>query len=71
MKKIIYWTVLQILIGFWLIISPYVLGPGGSMSSLDFSNVILGASIAFIGIVLSFLGDEVCTPAGHWDRRAV
>jgi hypothetical protein len=71
MKKVMYWMVLQIMIGFWLIISPYVLGRGGSMSSLDISNVILGATIAFIGIVLAFLSDEVCTPARHWDKRAV
>jgi hypothetical protein len=71
MKKVIYWVVLQILIGFWLIISPHVLGHAGAMSSLDISNVILGATIAFIGIVLAFLSDEVCTPAGHWGKRTV
>ena len=65
MRKVIYWMVLQILVGFWLIISPYVLERGGSMSNLDTNNIILGATVAFIGIALACFSDEVCTPAGR------
>jgi hypothetical protein len=62
MRKLIYWMVLQVLIGLWLIISPYVLERGAPLSGLDTNNVILGATVAFIGIALACFTDEVCTP---------
>jgi hypothetical protein len=49
MKKIGYWMFLQMLIGCWLLISPFAMGYE-EMKGLVASNMLLGAVLVIIGV---------------------
>lgn len=48
MRHSIYWMVLQILIGIWLMVSPFALGYREA-TSLLVSNVVFGAVVLILG----------------------
>ena len=49
MKNLFYVMVFQVLVGVWLMISPYVLG-FREISSMTINDLVFGAIVAFIGI---------------------
>ncbi len=49
MKSLGYWMFLQMLIGGWLLISPFVLG-FEEMRGLAASNAIVGAAVVILGL---------------------
>lgn len=50
-----YWMVFQILLGIWLIISPFALG-FREITSMTVNDVILGAVVAILGLVVAITG---------------
>lgn len=52
MKGILYWTALQVLIGIWLFISPFVMG-FKEMTNVAMNNMIFGVIVVILGLGLS------------------
>jgi len=48
MKSIIYFLILQMLIGIWLFIQPLTLG--SNITGVGFSDMLLGAVVAIVGL---------------------
>lgn len=48
MKSLIYFLILQMLIGIWLFIQPLTLG--FTITRLGFSDMLLGAIVAIVGL---------------------
>jgi hypothetical protein len=53
MKSLFYWMVFQVLVGIWIIISPFVLGYG-EITHITINNLIFGAVVIILGIGVSF-----------------
>ncbi len=53
------WMVFQILVGIWLLISPFVLGFSGT-SSADINSIIFGIVVILIGVGMALFSDRVC-----------
>ncbi len=53
------WMVFQILVGIWLLISPFVLGFSGTRSA-DVNSIIFGIVVILIGVGMSLFSDRVC-----------
>ncbi len=49
MKSLIYWMVLQMLIGVWLFISPFVMG-FREMARVSANNMLVGAIVFVLGL---------------------
>ena len=72
MAGLIYWMILQVLIGIWLAVSPYVFGQSGEMTtSLTTSNAVFGAVVALLGLGITFFGEEVCAGIEHSVKKTV
>jgi hypothetical protein len=54
MKSIRYWMILQVVLGIWLIVSPFALGYR-EITSMTINDVILGAIVAILGLVMAFI----------------
>jgi len=55
MGSLRYWMVFQILVGIWLIVSPFALG-FREINSMTVNDVILGAIVAILGLVVAITG---------------
>ncbi len=58
-RNLIGWMVLQILIGIWLFISPYVLG-FSDVSAATTNTMIFGAVVALLGLGMALWNEKVC-----------
>ncbi len=58
-KNLIGWMVFQILVGIWLLISPFVLGFSGARSA-DVNSIIFGIVVILIALGMSFFSERVC-----------
>ncbi len=50
-----YLMIFQVLVGIWLIISPFALGFKG-VTNMALNDIILGAVVAILGLVVAFIG---------------
>jgi multisubunit Na+/H+ antiporter MnhE subunit len=55
MESLRYWMVFQILLGIWLIVSPFALG-FREITSMTVNDVILGAVVAILGLAVAITG---------------
>ncbi len=53
MRNLFYWMVFQILIGLWLMISPFILGHR-EITSIVTNNLIFGAIVLILGIGVAY-----------------
>ena len=65
MGSLRYWMIFQVVLGIWLIISPFALG-FREISSMTVNDVILGAIVTILGLVVSFTG---LPPIGHVEKK--
>ncbi len=68
MKGLIYWMVLQMLIGIWLILSPFALG-FREMTKVSANNMLAGAIVFMLGLGVAlyeyfYKEEDVCRLAG-------
>ncbi|NWG02836.1 MAG: SPW repeat protein [Syntrophaceae bacterium] len=58
MKSLYYWMVLQVLVGIWLAISPYVLNFLGhkEIRTMTMNNLIFGAIVVILGMGITIAG---------------
>ncbi len=49
------WMIFQVLVGIWLMVSPFVLGCREVMS-MTANDIIFGAVVAILGLVFIFMG---------------
>jgi hypothetical protein len=52
MRSLIYWMVLQMLIGIWLFISPFVMG-FRELTGVAVNNMVFGAIVVILGLGVS------------------
>ena len=52
MRSLIYWMILQILIGIWLFISPFLMG-FRELTRVAVNNMVFGAIVVILGIGVS------------------
>lgn len=50
-----YWMIFQVLVGIWLIVSPFALG-FREITSMALNSIILGAIVAILGLFVAFIG---------------
>ncbi len=55
MESLRYWMIFQVLVGIWLIISPFVLG-FREIPTMTANDVVFGAIVAILGLVMAFTG---------------
>ena len=55
MGSLRYWMIFQVVLGIWLIVSPFVLGYR-EITSMSLNDMILGAIVAILGLVMAFIG---------------
>ncbi len=55
MGSLRYWMIFQVVLGIWLIISPFALG-FREITSMTVNDVILGVIVAILGLVVAFVG---------------
>ena len=55
MGSLRYWMIFQVVLGIWLIVSPFVLG-FREITSMSLNDMILGAIVAILGLVVAFIG---------------
>ena len=65
MGSLRYWMMFQVVLGIWLIISPFALG-FREISSMTVNDVILGAIVAILGLVVAFTG---LPPIGRVEKK--
>jgi hypothetical protein len=58
-RNLIGWMVFQVLVGIWLVISPYVLGFKETMNA-SINSMIFGAVVILIGLGMSIFNENVC-----------
>jgi multisubunit Na+/H+ antiporter MnhE subunit len=66
MASLRYWMVFQILLGIWLIVSPFALG-FREITSMTINDVVLGAIVGILGLVVAITG---LPEAGHAERKS-
>jgi len=65
-----FWMLIQIIVGIWLFISPYVLGYG-EMTTLTANSMVIGAIVALVGLGVAFFSKAVCGYEHAGEKRAV
>ncbi len=55
MGSLRYWMIFQVVLGIWLIISPFALG-FREVTSMTINDVILGAIVAILGLTVALTG---------------
>jgi hypothetical protein len=65
MASLRYWMIFQILLGIWLIVSPFALG-FREITSMTVNDVILGAIVGILGLVVAITG---LPEAGHAEKK--
>ncbi len=55
MKRLVYWMILQILIGIWLFISPFLMG-FRELTRVALNNMVFGAIVIILGVGVSLYG---------------
>lgn len=69
MAPLIFWMLIQIIVGIWLFISPYVLGDG-EMSAMTTNSMVIGAIVALVGLGVAFFSKAVCGYEHAGEKRA-
>ncbi|MFB3885686.1 MAG: SPW repeat protein [Thermodesulfobacteriota bacterium] len=67
MKNLFYWMVFQVLVGIWLVISPFVLGYR-QITNMTINDLVFGAIVAIIGIGVAF---AAFPELRHAERKSV
>jgi SPW repeat len=62
MGSLRYWMILQIVLGIWLVVSPFVLG-FGEITGMTMNDMVLGAIMVILGLAVAHRG------AQSWARR--
>ena len=65
MGSLRYWMIFQVVLGIWLIVSPFVLG-FREITTMTVNDVVLGAIVAILGLVMAFTGPP---PLRHAERK--
>lgn len=65
MGSLRYWMILQIVLGIWLVVSPFVLG-FGEITSMTLNDMVLGAIVVIFGLVVAFTG---VPKVGHVEKK--
>ncbi len=55
MGSLRYWMILQIVLGIWLAVSPFVLG-FREITSMTMNDMVLGAIMVILGLVVALTG---------------
>ncbi len=55
MGSLRYWMILQIVLGIWLVVSPFVLG-FREITSMTMNDMVLGAIVVILGLVVALTG---------------
>jgi hypothetical protein len=55
MGSLRYWMVFQVVLGIWLIVSPFALG-FREITSMALNDIVLGAIVAILGLLVAFIG---------------
>jgi len=71
MVRLIYWMVFQILVGIWLLVSPYVLRYSGEMTTMTTNSMIFGAVVALLGLGIAFFNEKVCAGIEHAVKKTI
>ncbi len=58
-RNLIGWMIFQVLVGIWLLISPYVLG-FREMTGATTNTMVFGAVVILIGLGMSIFNENVC-----------
>lgn len=67
MKNLFYTMVFQILVGIWLMVSPFVLGYR-EVTSMTTNNMIFGAIVLILGIGVAYY-QKTSTGIEHADKK--
>ena len=65
MGSLRYWMIFQVVLGIWLIISPFALG-FREITSMTINDIILGVIVAILGLIMALTG---LTPIGHVEKK--
>jgi len=55
MESLRYWMIFQVVVGIWLIISPFALG-FREVTSMTINDMILGAFVVILGLAVALTG---------------
>ncbi len=55
MGSLRYWMILQIVLGIWLVVSPFVLG-FREITSMTMNDMVLGVIVVILGLVVALTG---------------
>ena len=55
MGSLRYWMIFQVVLGIWLIVSPFALG-FREIRSMALNDIILGTIVAILGLLVAFIG---------------
>jgi hypothetical protein len=55
MESLDYWMIFQVVLGIWLIISPFALG-FREVTGMAINDVIVGAGVAILGLAVALTG---------------
>jgi hypothetical protein len=65
MDSMRYWMIFQVVLGIWLVISPFALGYR-EITSMTINDIILGVMITILGLVMAFIG---LPPIRHEEKK--
>jgi len=55
MGSLRYWMIFQVVLGIWLIVSPFALG-FREITSMALNDIVLGGIVAILGLLVAFIG---------------
>jgi len=55
MESLRYWMIFQVVVGIWLIVSPFALG-FREVTSMTINDLILGAVVTILGLAVALTG---------------
>jgi hypothetical protein len=61
MGSLRYWMIFQVVLGIWLIVSPFVLG-FRELTNMTINDIILGAIVAILGFWVALTGTPKIRP---------
>jgi hypothetical protein len=57
-RRLAGWMILQIVVGIWLFVSPYVLGFRGTIEATN--TMVFGTVVILIGLGMSIFRENIC-----------
>jgi hypothetical protein len=66
MESFGYWMIFQVVLGIWLIVSPFALG-FREVTSMAINDVIVGAVVTILGLAVALTG---LPRLGHFEKGA-